>query len=237
MKSINHSLFFSPVVLFILLVAVIVCTGCTGNPDTVAGIVADYKSHISSVDDYSMTVIQTMPGGLHTIDVLYKRPYQYSLKHRYDPAGKTWVQSIYNLTFTEFWPESHAADLLAINNPEMCFPPIADPNRLVFPVLFSGEFNLTKQVLDSVNGRDAYVIDAVNAGYTDYFGEGKEGKIRLWIDREFWIVTKIQVFDSTGNLKTTYEIQNFTINTGISDNEFIINVPEGTKIRHPNQFC
>jgi outer membrane lipoprotein-sorting protein len=237
MKSTILSPFFSPMPLFILLVAVMAFAGCTGNPDTVTGIVTNYKSHISSVNDYSMTVIQTMPGGSHKIDILYKRPYQYLLKHRYDPTGRTWVQSIHNLTFTEFQPESHTVDILAINNPETCFPPIADPNQLAFPVLFSGDFNLSEHGLETVNGREAYVIDAINSGYTDYFGEGKEGKIRIWIDREFWLVTGIQAFDSTGNLKTTFEVKNFTINSGISDNEFIITYPEGTKVRHPNQFC
>lgn len=237
MKPTIFSSFFSPVTLFILLVVVMAFAGCTGNPDTVAGIVADYKSHIGSVDDYTMTVIQTMPGGSQSIGILYKRPYQYLVKHRYDPTVRTWVQSVHNLTFTEFQPESHTVDILAINNPETCFPPIADPNRLAFPVLLSGDFNLSEQGSETVNGREAYVIDATNEGYTDYFGEGKAGTVRIWIDREVWLVTRIQAFDSSGNLKTTFEVKNFTINSGISDNEFIIIYPEGTKVRHPNQFC
>jgi len=238
MKSQPPSLFFPPGILFILLGALLLSAGCTNAPGGAAGIAADYKSHISSVEDYSMTATWTMPkAGSQNIGILYKRPYQYLLRHRYDPTGEIWTESVYNLTLIGFRPGSNTADILAINTPETCFPPLQDPNRLVFPVLFSGNCNLSEHGLENMNGREAYVIDALNTGYTDYFGEGKEGKIRLWIDKEFWLVTRIQAFDSSGTLKTTFEVKNFTVNSGISDNEFIINLPDGTKVYHPKQVC
>jgi outer membrane lipoprotein-sorting protein len=136
-----------------------------------------------------------------------------------------------------FQPESRTVDILAIHDPETCFPQIADPNRLAFPVLFSGGYNLSVLAYESVNGRDAYVIKAINTGDTEYFGEGKDGRVLIWIDREFWLVTMIQAFDSSANLKTSFEVKNFTINSGISDSEFIVTYPEGTQVIHPNQFC
>jgi outer membrane lipoprotein-sorting protein len=229
--------FFPCLALVILVGASMISAGCTGTPGTVAGVVADYKSNISSLDSYSMTVIQTASWGSQDIEILYKRPYQYLLKHRYNPTGRTWIQSVHNLTWIEYNPESRSVDILAINNPESCFPLIADPNRLASPVLFSGNYNLSDLAWGTVNGREAYRIDAVNTGYVDYFGEGRGGRVRLWIDREFWLVTRIQAFDALGKMVTTYEVKNFTINPGISDDEFIISYPEGTIIHHPNPFC
>ncbi|WP_214084318.1 hypothetical protein [Methanoculleus sp.] len=230
-------LLFSVTLLFILLVSIMASAGCTGTPNTVAEIVEEYRAQTDSIDDYSMSVVQTLPGGLHHIEIIYKRPYQYLLRHRYDPDDRTWSQSVHNLTFTEYHPESQTADILAIQDPETCFPLIADPNRLASPVLFSGDFDLSYQGTGTVNGREAYIIKATNTGHIDYFGEGRDGNVRIWIDREAWIVTRIQAFDAAGNMKTSFEVKNFTINSGISDNEFIISLPEGVKIRHPNPFC
>ncbi|WP_292730036.1 hypothetical protein [Methanoculleus sp.] len=232
----NSFLLFS-VILSTLLVGIMASAGCTGTSHTAAKIVEEYKAQIDSIDDYSISVVQTLPGGLHRIEIVYKRPYQYLLRHRYDPDDRTWIQSVHNLTFTEYHPESQTADILAIQDPETCFPLIADPNRLAFPVLFSGDFNLSYQSTETINGREAYVIDAMNTGHTDYFGEGRGGNVRIWIDREAWIVTRIQAFDAAGDLKTDFEVENFTIDSGISDGEFIISLPEGVKIRHPNPFC
>lgn len=232
----NSSLIFS-MILSILLASIVASAGCTGTSHTAAEIVEEYKAQIDSIDDYSIFVVQTLPGGLHYIEIVYKRPYQYLLRHRYDPDDRIWIQSVHNLTFTEYHPESQTADILAIQNPETCFPLIADPNRLAFPVLFSGDFNLSYQSTDTTNGREAYVIDATNMGHIDYFGEGRGGNVRIWIDREAWIVTRIQAFDVAGDLKTDFEVENFTTDSGISDDEFIISLPEGVKIRHPNPFC
>ena len=225
------------VTLFTLLVGIMTSAGCMGTSHTVAEIVEEYKAQTDSIDDYSMSVVQTLPRGLHGIEIIYKRPYQYLLRHRYDPDDRSWIQSVHNLTFTEFHPESQTADILAIQDPETCFPWIADPNRLAFPVLFSGDFDLSYQSTGTGNGCEAYIINATNTGHTDYFGEGRGGNVRLWIDREVWLVTRIQAFDAAGNMETSFEVKNFTINSGISDNEFVISLPEGVKIRHPNPFC
>lgn len=229
--------FFSLSILLLILICITLSAGCTGTEKNAPDIADEYKSNVASVDDYSLSVVQDLPGGLHYIEVLYKCPDQYILRHYYEPENKTWTQSIHNLTYINYIPESKTADVLVISDPKRCFPPIYDPNRLALSVLFSGDFILEYLNIEPVNGRDAYVIEAVNEGYTDYFGEGSEGEIKIWIDREEWITTKISAYDKAGNLKADFEVKNFSINTGISDNEFLTDLPEKTKIRHPNPFC
>jgi outer membrane lipoprotein-sorting protein len=236
MKSISFPTFF--LLILVMLITAVVFTGCTGTPRSADGIVSGYKSHISAINDYSVKAVQVFSSGSsQDLEIRYKRPYQYLIKHETGPGGRTWTVAVQNLTYTRFEPASHTADILPIHNPETCFPPIADPNRLAFPVLFSGAYALSDSGVETVNGRDAYRIDAINSGPGNYFGEGTNGSVRIWIDRESWLVTRIQARDSAGNLKNSFEVKNFTTNTGIPDSEFTITYPNGTKIVHPNQFC
>lgn len=236
MKSISIPRFFFWIL--ILLITAVACAGCTGTPRPADGIVAGYMSHVNSINDYSMEAVQTFPSGNpQNLEINYKRPYQYLIKYQTIPDGRTWTVAVQNLTYTRFEAESHTADVLAIHNPETCFPPIADPNRLAFPVLFSGEYALSDSGDEAVNGRDAYHIDAIASGPANNFGESSNGTVGIWIDRESWLVTRIEARDSAGNLKYSCEVRNFTTNTGIPDSEFTVTYPEGTKIVHPNQFC
>lgn len=234
MKSSNFFL----VTLMLFIITAIASSGCTGTPRPADGIVAEYTSHVNEINDYSMEAVQTFSSGIsQNLEIHYKRPYQYLINYQTVPSGRTWTVAVQNLTYTRFEAESHTADILAVHNPETCFPPIADPNRLAFPVLFSGEYVLSDVGNEAVNGRDAYHIDALAFGPANYFGEGSNGTVDIWIDHESWLVTKIKARDSEGNLKYSCEVGNFTINTGISDRKFTVTYPEGTKIVHPNQFC
>lgn len=236
MKSNPFPAFFSWIL--ILLITVVACAGCTGSPRTADGIVAGYTSRVNSINDYSMEAVQTFSSGnSQSLEIHYKRPYQYLIKYQTIPGGRTWTVAVQNLTYTRFEPESRTADILAIPNPETCFPPIADPNRLAFPVLFSGEYALSDAGDEAVNGREAFHIDAIASGPANYFSEGSNGTVGIWIDRESWLVTRIEALDSAGDLKYSCEVRNFTTNTGIPDSEFTVTYPEGTKIVHPNPFC
>ncbi len=232
-----NSIPFSLIALFLLGAGIMMFTGCTSTPATITDVITNYQSRISSIDDYSMSVRQTASWGEKDIDILYKQPYQYLLKHRSEQTGRTWTQAIHSLTYTDYDPEARTVDLLVISDPERCFPPIQDLNRLALPVLFSGNYNLSDLESGMINGRMAYRIDAVYTGYGDRLGVGRGGTIRLWIDKEFWLVTRIQAFNASGNWITTFEVKNLTVNTGIPDTAFIVTYPAGTKKVHPYPFC
>jgi len=236
MKPISFPAFFSW--MLILSITIVACAGCTGTTRPAGEIVSGYKAHIAAVSDYSMEAVQTFSSGSsQDLEIHFKQPYQYLIRHEVSPGGRTWTVAVQNLTYTRYEPASRTADILPIHDPETCFPPIADPNRLAFPVLFSGAYSLSDAGVETIRGRDAYRIDAANSGPGNYFDEGLNGTVRIWIDRNSWLVTRIEARDSAGVLKNTFDVENFTPNTGIPDSEFTVAFPEGTKIVHPNQFC
>lgn len=214
--------------------------GCTSGPPpagplTAAELADAFGSRLASVDDYSMTVVQTASWGGKEIDILYRRPYQYLLENRYD--NRTWTQAVRNLTWTEYHPDTNTADVLVIHNPESCFPPVADPNRLALDVLSTGTYNLSGPVNEVLDGRPAYRIDGVNTRAADNFGEGRLGTVSVWIDREQLLVVKIAAVDSSGTPVTTYRVHDLAVNTGIPDSAFAVTWQNTTKIRHPAPFC
>ncbi len=55
----------------------------------------------------------------------------------------------------------------------------------------------------------------------------------LWIKEGLWLPVQYQLFESDGEIINTIELNHIEINTEISDNEFVLNLPEDVEIIEP----
>ena len=55
----------------------------------------------------------------------------------------------------------------------------------------------------------------------------------LWIKKGLWLPVQYQLFESDGEIINTIELNHIEVNTEISDNEFVLNLPEDVEIIEP----
>ncbi len=55
----------------------------------------------------------------------------------------------------------------------------------------------------------------------------------LWIKEGLWLPVQYQLFESDGEIINTIELNHIEINAEISDNEFVLNLPEDVEIIEP----
>ena len=55
----------------------------------------------------------------------------------------------------------------------------------------------------------------------------------LWIKEGLWLPVQYQLFESDGEIINTIHLTHIEINTGVSDNEFVLNLPDDVEIIEP----
>lgn len=57
--------------------------------------------------------------------------------------------------------------------------------------------------------------------------------IRLWAEEGFWLPSKIELYESDGEVVNVIELKNIKLNKGMSDKLFIFDVPRGVEVVEP----
>jgi outer membrane lipoprotein-sorting protein len=55
----------------------------------------------------------------------------------------------------------------------------------------------------------------------------------LWIKEGLWLPVQYQLFESDGEIINTIHLTHIEINTGVSDNDFVLNLPDDVEIIEP----
>jgi outer membrane lipoprotein-sorting protein len=55
----------------------------------------------------------------------------------------------------------------------------------------------------------------------------------LWIKEGLWLPVQYQLFESDGEIINTIQLTHIEINTGVSDKEFVLNLPDDVEIIEP----
>ena len=102
--------------------------------------------------------------------------------------------------------------------------------QLIGMMMNESDFSLAG--IEKVDGRTTYAIDM---SPKDESGDlGMLGDMKVWVDKETWMPLKMDMKDADGNPMISVEYRNFQTNTGISDDEFQFEVPEGAKVQTLN---
>ncbi|MFN3532959.1 MAG: LolA family protein [Candidatus Brocadia sp.] len=57
--------------------------------------------------------------------------------------------------------------------------------------------------------------------------------IRLWIEEGFWLPSRIELYESDGEVVNVIELKNIKLNKSMSDKLFIFDVPRGVEVIEP----
>ena len=70
-----------------------------------------------------------------------------------------------------------------------------------------------------------YILDLQPKGPKSQYSD-----IRLWVEEEFWLPSRIELYESDGEVVNVIELKNTKINKGMSDKIFIFDVPRGVEV-------
>jgi outer membrane lipoprotein-sorting protein len=212
----------------ILLGAVLLTSGCTENEMSVEEITEKMQEKQDALEDYSATVQITVSYGEDTqimeYEILQKNP---------DKTKKTMIL-----------PHEEAGTIIVNNSGQSWrYDPEDDVYQIYDGLGMPGE----DDQIDYFGIIEYYMNEADNSflGFEEYegretyvllskLGENKRDdwyylapELKVWIDNETWMPLKLEATDNDG-FRGVIEYQDFKVNTGITDEEFMI--PEGVEV-------
>jgi outer membrane lipoprotein carrier protein len=88
----------------------------------------------------------------------------------------------------------------------------------------TGDFTATVRGREKAGGTECVVLNLVPRG------EGSTLRsLRLWVDPSDWLVRMAEITDVNGKV-TTYTVSDITLNPGLSDSRFVMQIPEGAEV-------
>jgi len=156
-------------------------------------------------------------------DMMYKKPNKFKtvLKQPDEMAGSVTVCD--GETMRTYDPQQNTVITMAmpdIEQNEM------DYLQIIETMMNESDFSLTG--VEEVDGRTAYIINMVPKDKSEF---GMPGDMEVWIDEETWMPLKMNMKDANGKQIYSAEYRNFRINTGIPDEEFQFETPEGVEVQ------
>ncbi|MDD3041642.1 MAG: outer membrane lipoprotein-sorting protein [Methanosarcinaceae archaeon] len=100
-------------------------------------------------------------------------------------------------------------------------------NYLAIVQDFLNESEVSLPGTEEIDGRPAYLLEL-----SPKENEQLIGKTKVWVDKETWMPTRIELYDNRESLISEVELRDLEINTGIPESEFVFEVPEGAEIKN-----
>lgn len=206
--------------------------GCIDEDLNAEQIAEKMQQKQDSIEDYSYTMYMTMEFGDQTMetegDIMHKKPDMIKTIQRLpaETAGSVTVSDgetiwIYN---------SQQNTVMVMELSEIPEQNEQDYLQLIGMMMNESDFSLAG--IEKVDGRTTYAIDMSPKDESDDFG--MFGAMKVWVDKETWMPLKVEMKDADGNPMYSVEYRNFQTNTGISDDEFQFEIPEGAKVQTLN---
>ena len=211
-----------------IVLAAVLLTGCVDqvsemSTDEIASMMEAKQAEIT---DFSATVIKTSSyGGEATMEraTMVTKPPDKSRTEYIEPAELAGAVVVTNgSTMWTYDPAKNQVTKMAL--PED-IPFENDYALIVKSILYETDISL--EGIENIDSRSTYLL---NVTPKDGFEIGVFARMRVWVDRENWMVLGIAWFDKDDNLIMKVEYRNITLNTGIPDSEFILEVPAGAEV-------
>jgi len=203
--------------------------GCIDGELSAEQIAEKMQTKQDSIEDYSYTMYMTMEFGDQTMEteaeMMYKKPNMIKTVQTQpaETAGSITVSD----GETMWLYDAQQNTVMIMELPDMPEQNEQDYLQLIGMMMNESDFSLAG--VEKVDGRTTYVIDMSPKDESDDFG--MFGDIKVWVDKETWMPLKIEMKDADGNPMYSVEYRNFQINTGISDDEFQFEIPEGAEVK------
>ena len=220
------------VLVLLLISSAIFVTGCTDDELDVKQIAEKMQQKQDSIEDYSYTMYMTMEFGGQKIeteaDMMYKKPNKLKTVQTQpaEMAGSVTVSD--GETMWLYDAQQNTVMIMELSET----PEQNDLDYLQLIEMMMNESDFSLAGIEEVDGRTTYVIDMSPKDESDDLG--MLGDMKVWVDKETWMPLKMDMKDADGNPMISVEYRNFQTNTGISDDEFQFEVPEGAKVQTIN---
>jgi outer membrane lipoprotein-sorting protein len=215
----------------LLVLAAVLITGCTDQISEMSAdeITSKMKEKQAEIVDFSATAVTTYSvGGEDTATraTIVTKPPDKSRTEYIEPAevaGKVEVTN--GSTIWTYDPAKNQVTKMEL--PDMEDPPEMDYTGIGIIRALLDETDISLEGIEDVDSRSAYLL---NATPKDGVKTGIFTGMRVWVDRENWMVLGIAWFDKDDNPIMKVEYRDITFNTGIPDSEFIFEVPAGSEV-------
>lgn len=119
---------------------------------------------------------------------------------------------------------STANEVTIMELPKTDNPTQADYGKLIKGMLEQNDVKLLGS--EKIDGRDVFVLDVTPKNNSMEFPLRQ----KLWVDKETWMLLRIETCDKDGKHIMSMEYRNVEFNTDIPDNEFEFKIPQGARI-------
>ncbi len=209
--------------------------GCIDGELSAEQIAEKMQQKQDSIEDYSYTMYMTMEFGDQTMetegDIMYKKPNMIKTIQRLpaETAGSVVVSD--GETMWIYDSKQNTVMIMELSEmPEVPEQNEQDYLQLIGTMMNESDFSL--EGIEKVDGRTTYVINMSPKDESDDFG--MFGAMKVWVDKETWMPLKMEMKDADGKPMYSVEYRNFQTNTGISDDEFQFEIPEGAEVKTLN---
>ncbi|ABE51245.1 outer membrane lipoprotein-sorting protein [Methanococcoides burtonii] len=94
---------------------------------------------------------------------------------------------------------------------------------------FLNESDVSFSGMKKIEGRNTFIMNLEPKEEVPSAGPFT-GNIKVWVDAETWMPLKYDMYDTDGNVIVSVEVRNLQVNTGISDEVFEFDIPEGVEV-------
>ncbi len=195
--------------------------GCIDEDLSAEQIAEKMQQKQDGIEDYSYTIYMTMEFDdqkmVTEADRMYKKPNKFKAVHKQpaEMAGSVTVSD----GETMWTYDSQQNTVMIMELPEM-----PEQDYLQFIEMMMDESDFSLESVEKFDGRTAYIIDMASKDESDW-------GMKMWVDKETWMPLKMEMKDADGNLMYSIEYRNFQTNTGIPDEEFQFEIPEGAEVK------
>ena len=214
---------------FLMVFAVVLVAGCTERM-TAEEIAARMKAQEDSIKDFSAMVVTTisLDGNDTTIlcaEVMGKMPDKDRAEF-IEPAtiaGRIMLRN--GSTMWTYDPATNQATKTRLSEDE---PSEIDYTGFIKDLM--NETDISYEGIENVDGRNAYVILVTPHDETDR--DKPISRTRAWIDCKDWMPLRMEMYgeEDKRNISVKIEFDDITFNTGIPDDVFMFEVPEGVEV-------
>jgi len=89
-------------------------------------------------------------------------------------------------------------------------------------------FKITLSDTKETEGKRFYILDLQPKG-----NDSQYSNVRLWIEEDFWLPGKVELYESGGEVVNIIEMKNIVLNKRIPDKLFEFDVPWGVEVIEP----
>ncbi len=209
--------------------------GCLAAPKqgpTADEIAARFVEKQNHVEDYSATVLEAPAGSAHPArsTVQAKRPCSYRFVHFASTGSPERIEIFNGTVLWRYYPESKATE--DVTEPASLCSTLRREDYQLAVARIVEENGIAYRGTGGAGGSTTYVIEASPDDPLRYVSRNFS-RMRAWIDRDTWMVDRVELYNDGGVCIFTVEYRNVAVNTGISDRVFTFEPPEDATVLPP----